>query len=56
MRAVFTLITFIFVGCVLVTLYSFSEIPLDVLSDVSNLEHCKVKKKTFRSNFYEKKN
>ncbi len=45
-RAVFTLITFIFVGCVLVTLYSFSEIPLDVLADTSQRERFTVKKNT----------
>ena len=37
-RAVFTLVTFIFIACVIVTLYSFSEIPLDVLSDSSNID------------------
>ncbi|XP_057375846.1 proton-associated sugar transporter A-like [Daphnia carinata] len=37
-RAVFTLVTFIFIACVIVTLYSFSEIPLNVLSDSSNVE------------------
>lgn len=37
-RAVFTLVTFIFIACVIVTLYSFSEIPLDVLSDTSNID------------------
>lgn len=36
-RAVFTLVTFIFIACVIATLYSFSEIPLDVLADTSNL-------------------
>ena len=41
-RAVFTLVTFIFIACVIVTLYSFSEIPLNVLSDVSNLDSIKV--------------
>lgn len=37
-RAVFTLVTFIFIACVIATLYSFSEIPLDVLADTTNLE------------------
>lgn len=38
-RAVFTLITFIFVTCVAVTVSSFKEIPLDVLeSDAGELE------------------
>ncbi len=41
-RAVFTLVTFIFIACVIVTLYSFSEIPLNVLSDVSNIDAIKV--------------
>lgn len=41
-RAVFTLVTFIFIACVIITLYSFSEIPLDVLSDVTNLDLIKV--------------
>ncbi|KAL7637240.1 UNVERIFIED_CONTAM: hypothetical protein RMT77_011952 [Armadillidium vulgare] len=34
-RAVFTLITFLFIGCVFCTLYSFNEIPLDVLQSES---------------------
>lgn len=41
-RAVFTLVTFIFIACVIITLYSFSEIPLDVLADVSNIDLAKV--------------
>ena len=41
-RAVFTLVTFIFIACVIVTLYSFSEIPLNVLADTANLEISKV--------------
>jgi len=40
-RAVFTLVTFIFIGCVTVTLYSFREIPLSVLSDVNNPDSAK---------------
>ena len=41
-RAVFTLVTFIFIACVIFTLYSFSEIPLNVLADAANLEISKV--------------
>ena len=41
-RAVFTLVTFIFIACVIVTLYSFSEIPLDVLSNTSHLDSVEV--------------
>ncbi|XP_071531972.1 membrane-associated transporter protein-like isoform X2 [Panulirus ornatus] len=37
-RAVFTLVTFIFVACVLSTLYSFREIPLEVLQNTSKAE------------------
>jgi hypothetical protein len=46
-RAVFTLVTFIFIACVIVTLYSFSEIPLDVLSDTSNIDMVNVCKLFF---------
>lgn len=41
-RAVFTLTTFIFVICVVITLYSFSEIPLDVLTEAVTDEASKV--------------
>lgn len=53
-RAVFTLVTFIFIACVIITLYSFSEIPLDVLSDSSNVESINVSlyASTFRVNLY----
>ena len=35
MRLVFTLVLFIFVACVYVTLNSFPEIPLDILASAS---------------------
>lgn len=38
MRAVFTLVTFIFIACVFSTLYSFKEIPLEVLQKSSKAE------------------
>ena len=34
-RLVFTLVLFIFVACVYITLTSFSEIPLDILASTS---------------------
>ncbi|ROT61432.1 hypothetical protein C7M84_020784 [Penaeus vannamei] len=37
-RAVFTLVTFIFIACVFSTLYSFKEIPLEVLQKSSKAE------------------
>jgi len=40
-RAVFTLVLFIFIGCVTVTLYSFREVPLEVLSDATNPDSLK---------------
>ena len=41
-RAVFTLVLFIFIGCVVLTLYSFREVPLSVLSDSNNPDSLKV--------------
>jgi solute carrier family 45 protein 1/2/4 len=43
-RAVFTLITFIFVFCVSATITSFREIPLDLLDSFSNLDEEKGEK------------
>ncbi|XP_063850625.1 LOW QUALITY PROTEIN: proton-associated sugar transporter A-like [Scylla paramamosain] len=40
-RAVFTLVTFIFIVCVFSTLYSFKEVPLDVLEKSSRDELAK---------------
>lgn len=40
-RAVFTLVTFIFIICVFSTLYSFREIPLDILQKSSRAELAK---------------
>ncbi|XP_050692298.1 membrane-associated transporter protein-like isoform X2 [Eriocheir sinensis] len=40
-RAVFTLVTFIFIACVFSTLYSFREIPLDILQKTSRTELAK---------------
>ncbi|XP_068207110.1 membrane-associated transporter protein isoform X2 [Palaemon carinicauda] len=37
-RAVFTLVTFIFIACVFSTLYSFKEIPLDILEKTTKAE------------------
>ncbi|KAK7080403.1 hypothetical protein SK128_024265, partial [Halocaridina rubra] len=37
-KAVFTLVTFIFIACVFSTLYSFKEIPLDVLEKSTKAE------------------
>ncbi|XP_064082799.1 proton-associated sugar transporter A-like isoform X3 [Macrobrachium nipponense] len=37
-RAVFTLVTIIFIGCVFSTLYSFKEIPLDILEKSTKAE------------------
>ncbi|KAK3849007.1 hypothetical protein Pcinc_044220 [Petrolisthes cinctipes] len=37
-RAVFTIVTFIFIGCVFSTLYSFREIPLDILQSSTRAE------------------
>lgn len=44
-RAVFSLITIIFIGCVICTITAFKELPLDILESDTHNKQKKVNKK-----------